>query len=162
MLALDPGTAHRTFIRVDQKHTESDLDEEEVLKCVKQVGTVLHDLMSEGRPVEAVIGALNMRFIEMLNDRSGAEIKPVDVKVLFPTLSKGQWEQTEFCHARMKISSEALQAEGFSVDAIMWSLIAAVRNLLRMSAFASDDIDKVIGDLLLHFNAARRPPVIHL
>ena len=147
---------------MDNNRRAPDLDEDEVLRCVEKMAVILHELIREGYASDAISGALNMRFIEMSNERAGKEPKPVDVRALFPTLGKNAWDQTDLCHGRMKTATEALQGEGFSTDAIMWSLIAAVKNLLRVSGAVTEEIEKIVGELLHQFHEARRPQVIYL
>src|SRR5581483_9981608 len=98
---------------------------------------VLHDLRSQGSEVQYILSALNMRFIEMLSTRDGKKGVVVDVKALYPTLSRLQWEQIEMCHSRMETVCDALKSEGRSEDAIIASLIVGVRNILRGSGTAS-------------------------
>lgn len=139
-----------------------DLNEDEVAACIKQLATTLHELMNEGTEADALLSALNMRFAEMLNARGGRQPVVVDVQALYPTFSKSQWEQTELCHVRMKSVCEMLAAEGLSEDAIIWSLIGAIRNVLRISGLASDAVDRFMTDILNQFHAVRHPQVIHL
>jgi hypothetical protein len=130
-------------------------DAEDAFKVVEHTRPAIQSLINEGFGLNALIWGLNMNFAELVVLRGGDDSAVVNVMSVFPQLSRKQRDQAQVCYRRLKTMRENLHQQGFSYDAIMWTLIGAIGNISRGIGLSEDEIKKVSGDMIIRLNMAR-------
>ena len=129
--------------------------EDDATKCVDRMRPRLQKLIDEGCGADPLMWAINMSFAELARDRGGDDGPIMKLLALFLEFNRARRDQAQVCHRQIKCLNADLNKEGFSHDAIMWSLIGAVGNLSRGLGMPASEIEKCVGDMIRRLNASR-------
>ena len=99
--------------------------------------------------------AMGICFAELLRDRGGDDeplLRTMDVFMKMPSNSR---KETKLCLTQIKTVIAAVKDEGFTLDAILWSTLGAITNIMGGMGFPRHEIDKARDDMIARINQAR-------
>jgi hypothetical protein len=93
---------------------------------------------------------------QLLRERGGSDETLTRAVAAFGSLPANARQQVPDCHAQIKTLIEGAKQEGFTVDAILWSMLGAIVNVYGGFGFSTAEIDAARDDMIMRINEARR------
>jgi len=136
--------------------TVLDTKEDDALLCVDRMRPGLQKIINQRFKNDALICAMTTTFAELLRERGGSEEPLIRAAATFSKLPPATRDQMRACHSQIKILITAVKREGFSLDAILWSMLGAITSIYQGFRFPKDQIEAACEDMIRRINEARQ------
>lgn len=135
--------------------TQLDPKEDDAIQCVDHMRPQIQAMIDERFKGEAVLWALNVGFADFLRQRGGGDFQIKKAVAAYTELDRESRDDAQICYGRVRDMLSSLRKEGFSLDAIAWSLIGGLSNILSVSRITKAEKEDYVAGLILALNAAR-------
>jgi hypothetical protein len=129
---------------------------EDAVVLVDRMRPELQKIINQRFRGEALICAMTTSFTELLRERGGSGEPLTRAMAAFTELPAVARGQVPACHTQIKAVIAAVKQEGFSLDAILWSMLGAITNIYQGLRFPKHQIDAARDDMIMRINEARR------
>jgi hypothetical protein len=133
--------------------------EDDALACVDVMSPRLQLIIDRRYPGDALVRALTTAYAELILDRGGRKgplLKALDGLARLPPDTR---RQARLCLGEIRRMNETIRAQGFSKDAITWSLMGAITNIHRQLGAPKAQIDECRNGMIMHLNDARKKSI---
>jgi hypothetical protein len=135
--------------------TEPISREDDAIQCVDRMRSELQKIINQCSRGDALMAAMTICFAELLRDRGGDDQPLKGAMALFAKLPSIARKETMLCHGQLKTFVAILKNEGFTLDAILWSTLGAITNILGGLGHPRHEIDEARIDMIARINQAR-------
>jgi hypothetical protein len=131
-------------------------NEDDAVVCVDRMRPELQKIINQRFRGEALICALTTSFAELLRERGGSEEPLTRAMAVFTQLPAVARGQVPGCRTQIMAVIAAVKQEGFSLDAILWSILGAIISMYEGLHFPKHQIDAARDDMIMRIKEARR------
>jgi hypothetical protein len=104
--------------------------EDDAYQCVDRMRPELQKIINQCSSGDAFMTALSICFAELLRDRGGDDEPLLRTMDLFMKRSSKIRKETQRIHAQLKTLVAATRSDDFTLDAILWSTVGAITNVM--------------------------------
>lgn len=133
-----------------------DPNEDDALACVDAMRPGLQRVIDRCSRMEAFVCAMTLTYAGLIHARGGAEEPLTKAMAAFAELPRPARKEAQRCHEQIKQIIVKTQEQGFSPDAILWSLIGAITNIFTSLGHSKAEVDQCVGDMITQLNYARK------
>ena len=133
-----------------------DPKENDARACVDAMRPELQRLINQGSRAEALVCAMTLTYAGLIHARGGAEEPLRKAMAAFAQLPRPARKEAQRCHEEIKQIIAKTRQQGFSGDAILWSLVGAITNLFTALGHPRAEVDQCTADMIAQLNHARR------
>jgi hypothetical protein len=105
---------------------------------------------------KVLLCAMTNTFAELIYERGGSDEPLNRVFSDFPALPAAIREQVPDCHAKIKAEIAAVRQDGFTLDAVICSMVGALVSLYHALDFSEPEIEDAKEALIAYMNEAQR------
>ncbi len=138
------------------KLNKPDKKEDDGLACASVMSPELQRILDKRYSGDAFMCAMATTYAELVRSRGGQEEPLLKAMEMFASLPRRARREVPLCHSDLKAMNRRIHAQGFSDDAIMWSMIGAVMNILGQAGTPQAEIDECRNRMIMHLNEARK------
>lgn len=131
-------------------------EEDNALLCVDRMQPGLQNIINQDFKGAALICAMTTAFAELLRERGGSDEPLTRAMAAFSQLPAATREQAQSCHKQVKNLITVVRQEGFSSDAILWSMLDAITKIYQVMRYPKRQIEAAIDDMIRRINESRR------
>jgi hypothetical protein len=128
---------------------------DDALLCIDRMRPAFQKII-HGFRGETLLCAMTTAFGELLRARGGSDEPLKRAVAAFTSLPAAIRKEVPDCQSQIKAVIAAVKKEGFTLDAMLWSMLGALVNLFQALDFSEQEIDAAKEALIMRINEAQR------
>jgi hypothetical protein len=138
-----------------EPNPEISKNEAAAFACARRMNPALGKILDQRGAVEPFICALTKTFAELLKERGGNSQSFILTLATFSDLPAALHKQVPKYHAHIKVVIGQLKHDGFSLDAILSSMLGAILGLYQACRVPQNQIDDAGDSMIMALNEAQ-------